>query len=513
RCRSWTRRSRPSTSCPIRASARSSRRSPTGRRSRSCSWAASCSAGATSSRRCTSRGSSPRRCCSVPRRMPPVAVATDSTHYLPRGLADPAGIHQVSLHVGWKGAPERELEMGGFDAFYERLGADSELPSTSQPSIGDFLSVWEPLIDDGRDVVSIHLAGGISGTCEAARQAHGLLVERGLGDRVEVIDGETACGGLGLLLLAACAAARAGVDKDAVAAHVREARKALRIWFCLDTLEYLRRGGRIGKAQAWLGGTLKIKPILSLEFEIVPVERVRTAGRAFERMGDHARALHDNGSDAWVVQHIQATEQAERLIERCREIFDSEPVFTSEVGPVIGTYTGPGLIGVGGAPRSFLAGGGFRASALVGVRPLAERRWPARSAPATAAQHARADEQADDRGADRELAAMALDVPAPVGEVGHLSAQAVDRDGELHAVALDRIADLGGRALCHQVGIPSLGPSASVPELTVSRILRASSIAISGTGGDPFLTALAAIRPAIAPRITRITAIAKKPQK
>jgi DegV family protein with EDD domain len=286
--------------------------------------------------------------------MPPVAVATDSTHYLPREQAEREGIHQVSLYVGWQGKPERELEMGGFDAFYRRLGSDPELPTTSQPSIGDFLAVWEPLLEAGHDVVSIHLAGGISGTFEAARQAHGLLGERGLGERVEVLDGETACGGLGLLLLAACAAARRGSDKDAVVAHVREARKALRNWFCLDTLEYLRRGGRIGKAQAWLGGTLKIKPVLSLEYEIVPVERVRTAGRAFERMVDYARELHDSGSDGWVVQHIQAPDQAQRLIDRCREIFDSEPVSTSEVGPVIGTYTGPGLIGVGAIPRSLL---------------------------------------------------------------------------------------------------------------------------------------------------------------
>jgi len=287
--------------------------------------------------------------------MPDVAVATDSTHYLPRQLADELGIHQVSLYVGWQGQPEQELAMDGFDAFYERLARDPELPSTSQPSIGDFLEAWEPLLDAGRDVVSIHLAGGISGTCEAARQAHGLLTERGLGDRVEVIDGETACGGMGMLLLAACAAARAGADKEAVAARVGEARKALRIWFCLDTLEYLRRGGRIGKAQAWLGGTLKIKPILSLEYEIVPVERVRTAGRAFERMVAYAQELHDAGADGWVVQHIQAEDQAQRLIERCREIFDSEPLFTSEVGPVIGTYTGPGLIGVGALPRTLLS--------------------------------------------------------------------------------------------------------------------------------------------------------------
>jgi DegV family protein with EDD domain len=284
-----------------------------------------------------------------------VAVVTDSTQYLPRALADAQGIRQVSLYVGWQGRPERELEMDGFSEFYRRLGSDPELPTTSQPSIGDFLAVWEPLLDEGRDIVSIHLAGGISGTCEAARQAHGLLGERGLGERIEVIDSETACGGMGLLALAACAAAGAGADRGAVAERVRETRRALRIWFCLDTLEYLRRGGRVGKAQAWLGSTLRIKPILSMEYEIVPVERVRTAGRAFERMVQYAQQLHDEGSDGWVVQHIQATEQAERLIERCREIFDSEPVFTSEVGPVIGTYTGPGLIGVGAVPRSLLS--------------------------------------------------------------------------------------------------------------------------------------------------------------
>ena len=287
--------------------------------------------------------------------MAEVAIAADSTHYLPRALADAEGVHQVSLYVGWEGESQRELEMADFDAFYERLRSDPELPTTSQPSIGDFLGVWEPLLEAGKDVVSIHLAGGISGTCEAARQARGLLAERGLGDRVEVIDSESACGGTAMLVLAACAAARGGADREAVVARVREARTSLKIWFCLDTLEYLRRGGRIGKAQAWLGGTLKIKPILSLEYEIVPVERVRTAGRAFERMVDYARELRGDGADGWVVQHIQAQDQAERLIGRCRELFDSEPLFTSEVGPVIGTYTGPGLIGVGGIPRALLA--------------------------------------------------------------------------------------------------------------------------------------------------------------
>jgi DegV family protein with EDD domain len=287
--------------------------------------------------------------------MSPVTVVTDTTNYLPRELADREGIHQVSLYVGWQDDQRREIELDGFDAFYERLRTDPDLPTTSQPSIGDFLAVWEPLLEDGQDIVSIHLAGGISGTCETARQAQSLLVERGLGERIEVIDGETACGGLGLVLLAAAAAAHKGAEKEAVVTRAREAREVLKIWFCVDTLEYLRRGGRIGNAQAWIGSTLKIKPILSLDYEITPVERVRTAKRAFERMVQYARELHDSGADRWVVQHIQATEQAQRLIERCREIFDSEPIFTSEVGPVIGTYTGPGLLGVGALPNSLLS--------------------------------------------------------------------------------------------------------------------------------------------------------------
>ncbi len=288
--------------------------------------------------------------------MAQVAIVSDTTHYLPRELVEREGIKQVSLYVGWSGESVRESEMDGFDSFYARLAADPHTPSTSQPSIGDFLEVWEPLLQQGLDVVSVHLAGGISGTCEAARQARAMLAERGLGDRIEVLDGETGCGGLGFLLLAGAAAARAGGDLATVAERVREARAHAKIWFCIDTLEYLRRGGRIGKAQAWLGGTLQIKPILTLEREITPVERVRTSKRAFERMVDYGAHLLERGLDAWAVQHIQAPEQAQRLVERCQELLGSEPLFVSEVGPVIGAYTGPGLLGVGGVPKTLLDG-------------------------------------------------------------------------------------------------------------------------------------------------------------
>ncbi len=123
--------------------------------------------------------------------MTPVAVVTDTTNYLPRELADTKASTRSACTWAGRTTRKREIELDGFDAFYERLRTDPDLPTTSQPSIGDFLAVWEPLLDDGKDIVSVHLAGGISGTCEAARQAHGLLAERGLGERVEVIDGET----------------------------------------------------------------------------------------------------------------------------------------------------------------------------------------------------------------------------------------------------------------------------------------------------------------------------------
>src|SRR5579862_3256048 len=286
--------------------------------------------------------------------MRPVAIVTDSTHYTPRELVAAAGVREVSLYVADSTGSRRESEIEDFSEFYARLRDESALPTTSQPSIGDFVDVYEPLLAAGSDVLSIHLAGGISGTVGAAAAAKALVDEHRMEGRVEVMDAQTACGGLGCVVLAAAAAARAGADLDAALARAREARAALAIWFCIDTLSYLQRGGRIGRAQAWLGSALQVKPILSLEAEITPVERVRTAGRAFERMVDYMRSRRDDGADGWVVQHIRAPERAQALVERGRELFGCEPQWVSEVGPVIGTYTGPGLLGVGGVPKRLL---------------------------------------------------------------------------------------------------------------------------------------------------------------
>jgi DegV family protein with EDD domain len=286
--------------------------------------------------------------------MPPVAVVTDTTHYAPDELIAELGIHQVSLYVNAGGTARREIDITDYDEFYDQLRSASDLPTTSQPSIGDFLEVFTPLADAGHDIVSVHLAGGISGTVESARQAAAELMRSNPQRRVEVIDSRKACGALGFAAFAGVAAARAGGDIDAVAARVQETSDTVKLWFAVDTLEFLRRGGRIGAAQAWMGGALKIKPILTVDGEITPIERVRTAGRAFERMVEFLRSQQADGADGWMVQHIQAAEQAERLVEAGREIFGTDPVLVSEIGPVIGAHVGPGLLGVGGAPARLL---------------------------------------------------------------------------------------------------------------------------------------------------------------
>jgi DegV family protein with EDD domain len=287
---------------------------------------------------------------------PQTAVVCDSTAYLPSALVAERGIETISLYVSVDGEQERESEIGDYAAFYERLRASSGGATTSQPSIGDFLAVYEPLLQAGKEIVSIHISAGISGTFEAANQARARLIEEGRGgERIHVFDSRTAAGGMGLTVLGASAEAALGSGPEEVLARAEETRQALKMWFAIDTLEYLRRGGRIGGARAWIGGALKIKPILTLEEEITPVERVRTRARSVERLRDYARQRHESGAYGWVVQHIQDDETASSLIDDCRELFGCEPAFVSEVGPVLGAHVGPGLLGVGSVPTELVS--------------------------------------------------------------------------------------------------------------------------------------------------------------
>jgi len=284
------------------------------------------------------------------------AVVCDSTGYLPNDLVAEREIHVVSLYVSIDGEQQKETEIGDYGDFFERLRASEGGATTSQPSVGDFVAVYEPLLAEGREVVSVHISAGISGTCEAAEQAKQRLADEGKGgERIAVFDSRSAAGGMGLCALGAAAAARSGGDAEAALARARQVREELKMWFAIDTLEYLKRGGRIGGASAFIGSALKIKPILTLEEEITPIERVRTRARSIERLRDYARERHESGLDAWVVQHIQDEETAAGLIDDAREIFGCEPWFVSEIGAVLGAHVGPGLLGIGSVSKAVLS--------------------------------------------------------------------------------------------------------------------------------------------------------------
>src|SRR3954465_14229997 len=287
--------------------------------------------------------------------MPGVAGVTDTTHYMPRALVEALGLHEVSLYVTFEGETRREADIDDLDDFYRRLSDSSEMPSTSQPSVGDFMAVYEPLVEAGADIVSIHISGGISGPWRTAEQARAQLLERGVApERIVVLDSATACAGLGMMAMAASSAARAGASAVEAAEAAQRLRRELKVWFAVDTLEFLRRGGRVGGAQAWLGSTLKIKPILSIESGILPIERVRTSKRMFDRLIEYLTARHDDGCDTFFIQHVHAPDQAERLVERGREIYGREPRMVSQIRPVSGAHVGPGLLGVSGMRRSLL---------------------------------------------------------------------------------------------------------------------------------------------------------------
>src|SRR3954463_2602201 len=194
-----------------------------------------------------------------------VEVVTDSTAYLPAELIERHGLHVVPLYVVFGGdRTVRETDITDYPAFFDELRAAESLPTTSQPSVGDFVSVYEPLLAAGNDVISIHISGGLSGTPEPARQAAEALEREGKGgERVRVVDSTTAAGGLGLLTIAPTRASAGGAGLDELVELVNEARSELKMWFAIDTLEFLKRGGRIGAASAWIGSTPENKTNLS----------------------------------------------------------------------------------------------------------------------------------------------------------------------------------------------------------------------------------------------------------
>ncbi len=290
-----------------------------------------------------------------------VRIVCDSTSYLTREQIAEYDILEVSLSVVWGDQTKRELEITDLKSFYDELRAMKDLPGTSQPSVGEFLEVYQPVIDAGDEIVSLHFSSGIAGTYDSAVQAKQALEREGVDpSRVTVIDTGSACGGYGLILMAAAAAAQRGASHAQVVAASEEMTDAHSFWFAIDTLEYLRRGGRIGAVASVVGSAIKIKPILTVNQEgIIPVERVRTEGRVLARIAELGiEHMPDGEAGGYIVQHVQAPDRAQKVIDDLSERTGRQPTFVpGEIGPVIGAHVGPGLIGVGVFPRALIERG------------------------------------------------------------------------------------------------------------------------------------------------------------
>jgi DegV family protein with EDD domain len=281
-----------------------------------------------------------------------VAVVSDSNAYLPTQLAEANGLTMLQQYVLFGDGRRIHEDEVDLDAFFEEMRSVEQLPTTSHPTTDDFRAAYQELLKSAEAIVSVHSSGQLSHTVHAAAEAAQQL---GAADRIHVFDSQSAGGGLGVIALAAARRAAAGESAERVLAVAEEARSELKMWFAVDSLEFLRRSGRIGAASAWIGSTLRVKPILTIEDgQMTPVERVRTTERAFERLVDYARQRHASGADAWVVQHVRSPELADQLTDRAREVFGTEPVFCSEIGAVVGAHTGPGLLGLGGLPPRLL---------------------------------------------------------------------------------------------------------------------------------------------------------------
>ncbi len=271
-----------------------------------------------------------------------VKVVTDSTSDLSPALVQELGISVVPLNVHFGEATYRDGIDLSAEEFFKKLVSSPVLPTTTQPSVGAFLEIYNKLAEETEEIVSIHISGKLSGTHNSALVAKNSLEKS---CRIEIVDSLQATMATGLIVIAAAKAAKAGADLDEVLAVTKDAISRIRIRALLDTLEFLQRGGRIGKARAFLGTILNVKPLIKLEDgEVHGVEQVRTRAKALQRLCDFVAGFPHISDMA--IMHSTTPQEAEALANRLDPFFPKSHVHIAQFGPVIGTYTGPGALGI-----------------------------------------------------------------------------------------------------------------------------------------------------------------------
>jgi len=271
-----------------------------------------------------------------------IKIVTDSSADLPAQLVQELGITIVPLYVRFGEKVYRDRVDISEDEFYQRLLHDPVHPSTIQPTPQDFTNVYQKLSPEADGIVSIHISAKLSGTCNAALQGKEMIDK---GCPIEVVDSQLTSMGLGLIGIAAATVAKAGGDLPAVMEEVKQAIPNTHLLFLLDTLEYLLRGGRIGKAKALLGSILNVKPVLTFkDGEVVPGGQVRSRAKGLDRLFDFAKSA-SNIQDLAVVYNT-TPDEAQALVERMGTIFAQEQIKLSRVGPMLGVHAGPGALAV-----------------------------------------------------------------------------------------------------------------------------------------------------------------------
>ena len=271
-----------------------------------------------------------------------IRIVTDSVSDLPPSAARASDITVVPLYVVIGGETYRDGVDIDADRFYSLLEEVPSLPTTSQPSIADFQEVYRGLLDQGHRIVSIHVSAKLSGTLNSAAQARESL---GAASEIEIVDSQLAGGAQALLAISAARWAREMSDHREVARWVERSVGQNHGFVVVDTLKYLAKGGRIGKAQAFLGGALQIKPILSIrDGEAHPVDRPRTRRRAMARIVEIVRGLAPLRQ--LHVSYTTGREHALAIRHEVADLVEPERLIESRFGPVLGTHLGPNTIGV-----------------------------------------------------------------------------------------------------------------------------------------------------------------------
>ncbi|OUN01545.1 MAG: hypothetical protein BAA04_06240 [Firmicutes bacterium ZCTH02-B6] len=274
--------------------------------------------------------------------MADICVVTDSGADIPKDLASELGIRVVPLTIHFGDEERRDGVDLTPEEFFRRLRA-GELSRTTQPSPAEFEKVYRALAEEGVGaIISCHLSAELSGTMQSAT-----LAAQMVDVPVHVVDTRSASMGIGLIAIEAARLARRGARVDEILARVREIIASQRVLFMVDTLEYLQRNGRIGKAQAFLGGLLSVKPLLTIDNGVVaPLERARGHAKAVSRLLERMAELAGDRPQRVAIMHGDAPAEATALAEQIRARIRVDELFMAMLGPTIGTHAGPGTLGV-----------------------------------------------------------------------------------------------------------------------------------------------------------------------